>query len=83
MTGFLCRSIFRVHAEILIFGEIYTSGVGDKFLVHVMIWKSNKEMWRWHRDWSLECSMVTSQEGQIHICHCSVFSASLLKFDKK
>ena len=25
MTGFLCRAIFRVRAEISIFGEIYTS----------------------------------------------------------
>ena len=28
MTGFLCRAIFRVRAEILIFGEIYTSAGG-------------------------------------------------------
>ena len=27
MTGFLCRAIFRVCAEILIFGEIYTSAI--------------------------------------------------------
>ena len=26
MTGFLCGAIFRVRSEILIFGEIYTSG---------------------------------------------------------
>ena len=27
MTGFLCRAIFRVCAEILIFGEIFTSAL--------------------------------------------------------
>ena len=61
------------------------SNVGDKLLVHFMIWKSNKEM-RWHRDWSLERSMVTEVKVKYIsgiICHCSVFSASLLKFDKK
>ena len=29
MTGFLCRTIFWVRAEILIFGEIYTSAFID------------------------------------------------------